>query len=176
MNGGMRGEMVNSLFQAICRTGIFMICAQAIIHFRPQGSYEKYLKLLVSVMVLIQLFLPLGSFLAGVGSQETYGQLESFRMNLERSMEEARQRAEESNAMLEQMTLEEVRRRMEEQAAAEPQDGQPSVWSEEIADGLDTSPEVDLTGDDQIGQPYGVSIDLQDIAVEVGPIEQIMGN
>ncbi len=46
--------MQNSLFQAICRVGIFMICAQAIVHFRPQEAYEKYLKLLISVMVLVR--------------------------------------------------------------------------------------------------------------------------
>ena len=39
--------MRNPLFQAICRVGMFMICAQAIVHFRPNEAYEKYLKLLV---------------------------------------------------------------------------------------------------------------------------------
>ncbi|MDE6926541.1 MAG: hypothetical protein K2P59_15025, partial [Acetatifactor sp.] len=54
---------MNSLFQTICRIGIFMICAQTVIHFRPQESYEKYLKLLVSAMVLIQMFLPVSRLL-----------------------------------------------------------------------------------------------------------------
>lgn len=159
--------MTNNLFQAICRTGIFMICAQAIVHFRPQESYEKYLKLLVSVMVLVQLFLPLGSFLAGIGGEEASGQLESFRENLEQSMEEARQRAEETNALLEQMTLEEVRRRMEEQAAA----------AAEVEDEQDVNAQTSLNEDDQVGQLIEgqISIDLQDITVEVGPIEQISG-
>lgn len=143
-----------------------MICAQTIVHFRPQESYEKYLKLLVSVMVLVQLFLPLGSFLAGVGGEDARGQLESFRKSLEQSMEEARQQAEETDALLEQMTLEEVRRRMEEQlATAETQDEQDvnlqSIYSEDEQNNQ-------LTG----GQ---ISIDMQDITVEVGPIEQIFG-
>lgn len=141
-----------------------MICAQAIVHFRPQESYEKYLKLLVSVMVLVQLFLPLGSFLAGVSGEDARGQLESFRESLEQSMEKARQQAEETDALLEQMTLEEVRRRMEKQvAAAETQDEQ------------DVNLQTIIREDEQNNELTGgqISIDMQDITVEVGPIEQI---
>lgn len=109
--------MQNIFFQAICRVGIFMICAQAMIHFRPQEAYEKYLKLLVSVMVLIQLFLPVGSFLLGGGGQEAKDMLEQFRQELGQSMADAQEKAAEADAVLEQMTLEELRKRLEEQAA-----------------------------------------------------------
>lgn len=107
--------MQNVFFQTICRVGIFMICAQAIIHFRPQEAYEKYLKLLVSIMVLIQLFLPVGSFLLGGGGQEAAELLEQFKGELEQNMEEAQRRAAEAEAVLERMTLEELRRQLEEQ-------------------------------------------------------------
>lgn len=103
------------LLQTICRIGIFMICAQAIIHFRPRETYEKYLKLLVSVMILIQLFLPVGSFLLGGNMEQTLEGLELFRTQLEQELEAAAREAEAANKMLEQMTLEEVRKRMEEQ-------------------------------------------------------------
>ncbi|MDE5588043.1 MAG: stage III sporulation protein AF [Acetatifactor sp.] len=103
------------LLQTICRIGIFMICAQAIVHFRPRETYEKYLKLLVSVMILIQLFLPIGSFLLGGNMEQTLEGLEKFRTQLEQEMETAAREAEETNKLLEQMTLEEVRKRMEEQ-------------------------------------------------------------
>lgn len=110
--------MHNLLFQTICRVGIFMICAQAVIHFRPRESYEKYLKLLVSIMVLIQLFLPVGSFLLGGSAEEMLAGLEEFRGALEQEMETAAREAEAADAMLEEMTLEEVRRRVEEQRQA----------------------------------------------------------
>ena len=118
--------MYNSFFGAICRTGIFMICAQAIIHFRPQEAYEKYLKLLVSIMVLIQLFLPLGSFLLGGDDQKAADALEQFKQEMERSMREAEENSAAMDALLEQMTLEEVRSRIEAQeegAQAEPEEG-----------------------------------------------------
>lgn len=159
--------MRSALFQAICRTGIFMICAQAIVHFRPQESYEKYLKLLVSVMVLIQLFLPLGSFLAGIRGEAAAGQLEDFRQSLEQSMEEARQKAEETDVLLERMTLEEVRRRMEAQAAegADEQISQQSGQREELS----LKPKTGQQTED-------VSVELQDIAVEIESIEPILGH
>ena len=105
--------MQNSLFQAICRVGIFMICAQAIVHFRPQEAYEKYLKLLISVMVLVQLFLPVGSFLLGGGEQEASALLCQFGVDLEESMKAAAENAAAADALLEQMTLEEVMRQLE---------------------------------------------------------------
>ena len=107
--------MQNSLFQAICRVGIFMICAQAIVHFRPQEAYEKYLKLLISVMVLVQLFLPVGSFLLGGGGQEAAELLRQFGADLEESMKAASENAAATDALLEQMTLEEVMRQLEMQ-------------------------------------------------------------
>lgn len=160
-------DMRSTLFQAICRTGIFMICAQAIVHFRPQESYEKYLKLLVSVMVLIQLFLPLGSFFAGIRGEAAAEQLESFRQSLEQSMEEARQKAEETDALLERMTLEEVRRRMVDQAAqgTEAQTSQQPGQQDELS--LEPQPEQ---------QTKDVSIELQEINVEIESIEPILGH
>ena len=104
----------NSFFQAICRVGIFMICAQAIIHFRPNESYEKYLKLLMSIMVLIQLCVPVGSFLFGKGSLKAAELMERFEKEFAAGMQEAEKSAREADRLLEQMTLEEVRRRAEE--------------------------------------------------------------
>ena len=155
--------MGNALFRAVCRTGIFMICAQAVVHFRPHESYEKYLKLLVSVMVLIQLFLPIGSLFSGTKGLSAATQLENFRKSLEQGMEEARQSAEQTDALLEKMTLEEVRRRMEEQADSS------RLEQEEMGqDGLDFS-------SDKAPAEDNTSIGIRDIRVEVDPVEPISG-
>lgn len=127
--------MGNALFQAICRMGIFMICAQAVVHFRPKESYEKYLKLLVSVIVLIQVFLPIGSFLLGEGRQNAARALEQFGRELEQGLEDAAGEAAAADGLLEQMTLEEVMRRLEQQG--ETQEGAPEegALQEDIQDG-----------------------------------------
>ena len=111
--------MFDGLFQTICRIGIFMICAQAIIHFRPEGSYEKYLKLLVGSMILIQLFLPVGRLLFWGDGQELALKSEEFMEELEAEMAAAEKNALETESLLEQMTLEEVRRRVEEARSLE---------------------------------------------------------
>ncbi len=53
--------MAEQLFETLRRLGIFMICAQTIVHFRPKEADEKYIRLLVSIMILIQLLIPVGS-------------------------------------------------------------------------------------------------------------------
>ena len=115
--------MLQSFFRTICRVGIFMICAQAVVHFRPKESYEKYLKLLVSVIVLIQVFLPIGSFLLGDGRQNAARALEQFGRELEQGLEDAAGEAAAADELLEQMTLEEVMRRLEEQEGEGAQGG-----------------------------------------------------
>lgn len=106
--------MRDLIFQTICRVGIFMICAQAIVHFRPNDSYEKYLKLLMSIMVLIQLFVPIGSFFLKGGTAKTAKLLEQFERELAEGMQEAEKSAGEADRLLQKMTLEEVRRRAED--------------------------------------------------------------
>ena len=141
--------MQSILFQTICKIGIFMICAQAIIHFRPRETYEKYLKLLVSAMILIQLFLPIGSFLLGGGMEQTLQRLEQLRTQLEKEMDSAAREAADTDKMLEQMTLEEVRKRVEEQerlaeeAGDEKKDG--AAGTGELQDGIEEVPEVTVT-------------------------------
>lgn len=124
--------MRNALFHAICKVGIFMICAQAIIHFRPREAYEKYLKLLVSVMILIQLFLPFGGFLLGESVGETAERLALFRERLEQEFRLSNLEAEETDKLLEQMTLEEVRRRMVEQESENVEESRTSELTSEI--------------------------------------------
>lgn len=140
-----------------------MICAQAIVQFRPHESYEKYLKLLVSVMILIQLFLPIRNLLKGVDGANADALLNSFRQSLEQEMADARRQAEEADALLEQMTLEEVRRRMEEQsAAAQGDDGQEAAGGT----GGEAGKETGNVRDDQTGRT---------VTVEVEPVEPILG-
>ncbi|MBE5872892.1 MAG: hypothetical protein E7287_00640 [Lachnospiraceae bacterium] len=78
--------MFSDLFRSICQVGVFMICAQAIVHFRPKGSYEKYLKVLVSVMILIQIFLPIGRLFSKDIQTDVTAMVREFEQKLNRSM------------------------------------------------------------------------------------------
>lgn len=59
---------MNALVELIKRIGIFMIAAQAVIHFTPGQKYEKYIKLLVGMMILLQFVVPLHHILSGTES------------------------------------------------------------------------------------------------------------
>lgn len=163
--------MNNMLFQAICRTGIFMICAQTIVQFRPHESYEKYLKLLVSVMILVQLFLPIGRLFTDSGSMEADELLASFRENLEQGMEEAERQAREADALLQQMTLEEVRRRMGEQAAVSGRDED----VKEAAEEEDIKDTVKEKGEEGAVSGEGDEPTKGQVTVEVEPVTPILG-
>ena len=45
--------MNDYLMEIMKRTSVFMILAQAVIHFRPNPSYEKYFKFLAGVMTIV---------------------------------------------------------------------------------------------------------------------------
>lgn len=93
--------MKNYLINIICRTGIFIICAQMLIHFRPKASYDKYLKMLVSAMILLQLFLPISELFAGKGEKTMAKQVEWFEAELANGMEDAAKHYEERLAEME---------------------------------------------------------------------------
>ncbi len=50
---------MEALLEKIGQLAIFLICAQTLVHFRAKESYEKYIKLLVSMMLLILLVEPI---------------------------------------------------------------------------------------------------------------------
>lgn len=157
--------MLNSLFQTICRIGIFMICAQAIVHFRPEGAYEKYLKLLVGSMILIQLFLPVGRLLFLGEGQELALKSEEFMEELEAEMAAAEKNALETEALLEQMTLEEIRRRVEEAHAPE-ENGEATDGGSEI-NGLESS--TSKNDEPNLGGPEN----SEAAVIEIEPVEKI---
>lgn len=46
------------MLEEIGRVAVFIICAQTLLHFRAKESYEKYIKLLISMIVLLLMLKP----------------------------------------------------------------------------------------------------------------------
>lgn len=103
--------MGDRLLEVIKQVGIFMICAQMILHFRPSESYNKYIKLLISIMVLVQLMLPVMEIF-GAGMEEFYGKMEYYNGFIAESMEEVNITALNAETLLNEMTVEEVKTRI----------------------------------------------------------------
>lgn len=57
--------MFEALTRDLGKLAVFMICAQMIVLFRPRESYEKYLRLLMSALILLQFLTPVKRILTG---------------------------------------------------------------------------------------------------------------
>lgn len=81
--------MWQGLLGSIRQIGIFMICAQALIYFKPKGSYEKYMKLLVSAMILVQILSPVAALLSGREGQSLEERIAFYSDSFEQGLGEA---------------------------------------------------------------------------------------
>ncbi len=174
--------MAQQFFQIVCRLGIFMVCARLLIHFRAQESYEKYLKLLVSVMILIQLFLPLGNFLSAEKKEAGLKELEGIRQEFEAELERAQLQVQEADRMLEQMTLEELQRQVQEerekaQAEKEKEEGTTGEGQTEGTEGGKAGEQAEETGEGITGGEKQTKGEQEkwigEISVEVEKIQPI---
>lgn len=57
---------MSALVELIKKIGIFMIAAQAVIHFAPDIKYAKYMKLIVGIMILLQFLSPVYRIVSGM--------------------------------------------------------------------------------------------------------------
>lgn len=110
--------MGNQLLDTIRRVGIFIICAQTLIHFRPNESYEKYMKLLVSVMVLVQLVLPIAAILQGKEARALEESVKQYEAEMQKNMEEISITSVMAEEKIETLTMEEIKTRLNNENTA----------------------------------------------------------
>lgn len=79
---------MNALTELIKKIGIFMIAAQAVIHFAPEIKYAKYMKLIVGIMILLQFLSPVYRIVGGMEA-EWSTQLSDMEREMEKDMQTA---------------------------------------------------------------------------------------
>lgn len=104
--------MGDRLLEIVKQIGIFMVCAQMILHFKPSDKYKKYIKLLISFMVLVQLVLPVMALLDKNGKSEFEGRVLFYDDLIAGSMADVNLTSMEAEQLLEKMTMEEVKTRI----------------------------------------------------------------
>lgn len=72
---------------------VFMLAGQIIVHFLPSGGYEKYVKMMISIMVLSQIALPVLS----LGKFDAAGAYDSAMEKYEQEIERIGKQVEESD-------------------------------------------------------------------------------
>ena len=95
------------LIKSLIQTAVFIICARAMVQLRPKGDYEKYLKLLVSLMILSQITFALTGLWKGGGEQEK--QLEALEQQLSESLSKAGSLTGEAQRKVEELTMGQIR-------------------------------------------------------------------
>lgn len=109
-----------------------MICAQMLLHFKASENYGKYIRLLMSMMVLIQLAVPLSGLLRGRTGENLAQGLTRYETLLTEQRGEINASCIQAEQLLEELTLEEIKTRINNQKTEESEQGEDT--SEETAD------------------------------------------
>lgn len=81
----MGGEFLDSLKNI----GVFILCAQCLMHFTAGKAYEKYVKLLIGIMVLAQFTVQARAVFLGADNAGLWEEIERFQRELESAAQEA---------------------------------------------------------------------------------------
>ena len=90
----------------IGQIAVFMISARTLMHFRAKESYEKYLKLLVSLMLLVLLVEPIMEWLGKGNEGEFQQRIERYSEELQGILENEQLNNEQISQILSHMTME----------------------------------------------------------------------
>ena len=104
--------MGDRFLEVIKQVGIFMICAQMILHFKPSDRYNKYIKLLISIMVLVQLAVPVMGIFGGQGAEGFLEKVNFYASSINEGLKEANITSANAEILLNEMTMEEVKTRL----------------------------------------------------------------
>lgn len=96
--------MEEYLLTIMKRASIFMVLSQAVIHFRPNPSYEKYFRFLVGIMTVVILAVPLME----LTHSKISGQYEESLKAYERKVEEALSRQPENAVVSQKLYLSQI--------------------------------------------------------------------
>lgn len=162
--------------EGLCHTAVFIICAQVLVHFRPNGSYEKYMKMLVSAMILIQLIGPVSVIFTGAGEKSLKARVERFEGELEKNMEQAAAEYEERARQLEQTAMKSLTEQILWGQAADESTGQRRAAEEPTEQGQASQGQSEdkLTGQER---ESGEKPETEWVHITIEPIDRItVGN
>lgn len=118
---------MNPLLVKIGQLAIFLICAQTLVHFRPKESYEKYIKLLISMMLLILLVEPIMNLLGNDGRGDFLERIQVYEEELQGILTSPELENGEIEQILQSMTQKKVKESItyvQQEAYEEMEEGQ----------------------------------------------------
>ena len=126
---------MSALLEKIGQMAVFLICAQTLMHFRPKDSYEKYIKLLVSMMLLILLVEPVMDLFGKGNTGDFMEQVEAYEQSLQDILDAPQLEIAQIEGILESITMQKVEEgavylqneQMQTAERAVTQDGEPDL-------------------------------------------------
>lgn len=124
--------MIERLFATIRQVGVFIVCARMILHFKPAESYGKYMKLLVSMLVLVQLLAPVMEIFGGEGRRTLRESVLFYEKELADTMDNIKITSVTAEEVLETLTMEEIKTRLNNRKTQDAEEKEEVETGEEI--------------------------------------------
>lgn len=140
------------MLTVVKQVGVFMICAQMILHFKPAESYGKYIRLLMSIMVLVQLFIPVVEIFGEKGKMAFQGKIAFYDEMIAQNMEEIKITNVTAEKLLEEMTLEEIETRINNRKLQEEAEEEETGEAEQTVGEAGQEADMESEGAIQIGR------------------------
>lgn len=166
-----------------------MICAQAVVHFKPKEVYGKYLRLLLGMMVLVQLFAMVYGVFEGEGGVSLTENIRKFQGEMEKSMGEAATGSALAGMQLEDMSLKMLQEILEQNSTEGNGENIGSAVTKEGSNGVESQAEenndiessvqedaIDTEGTEVVGGGKEAAKEengggVAEVEIEIAPIE-----
>lgn len=106
------------MLEEIKKISIFIVIAQMILNLCAGKQYQKYIKLIISIMIMVQFILPILQFFRVCSEEEFWGRVERYEQEISKQVEEVNR---EYTGLVEEeirnLTVEEVKRQILESEA-----------------------------------------------------------
>ena len=100
--------MLSVFLELVKKVGIFVIVGQTIQHFGISKKYERYVKLVISIMVVSQIVFSFGIYVKQFQKQGVFVSGSEYRKEWEINMDKVEEKMKDYNLMITQRMEEEV--------------------------------------------------------------------
>lgn len=94
--------------EKIGQLAVFLICARTLLYFRANDSYEKYVKLLINMILLVLLSEPLDAVFHSNMKEQLWDRMKVYEEKLQEWMEDNRMESDEMEETLQHITNRQV--------------------------------------------------------------------
>lgn len=119
-----------SIFAVIKQVGIFIICAQMIMHFKAADKYAKYIRLLISFMVLVQMVVPIFELIWDYDAEQFWKNVKKYEVSLEESINAVKITDVLNEEKMNNSMIEEVKSRINNTNTGESQNSETEIQPE----------------------------------------------